>query len=171
MAQGGRGHRGCDRRRAARVPRRQDGRPIPLPTPVSLFPVRDVLPSLSQMVRCVAGLPCVAISNFSWDFIYSEYLLHHGAKHSAIVQQIADDYAQADLLLRLPGFVPMPAFPEVHFMHVCMLSVFTPLPTGVRGQVQDVPWVVRTAVKSREQVLQELGIPLESKVKTPATEA
>ena len=31
-------------------------------------------------------------------------------------------------------------------------------------RVQDVPLVVRMAVKSREEVLQELGIPLESKV-------
>lgn len=51
--------------------------------------------SSSMVSPPLAGLPCVAISNFSWDFIYSEYLLHHGAKHSAIVQQIANDYAQA----------------------------------------------------------------------------
>ena len=45
--------------------------------------------------------------------------------------QIAEDYAAADLLLRLPGHCPMPAFREV----------------------EDVPLVVRRARKSRQQVL------------------
>ena len=44
--------------------------------------------------------------------------------------QIAHDYSEATLLLRLPGFVPMPAF----------------------AAVEDVPLVVRKAVKTRSQV-------------------
>ncbi len=53
--------------------------------------------------------------------------------HSAyrgMVWQIAEDYACADLLLRLPGYAPMPAFREV----------------------EDVPLVVRHARKTKEQV-------------------
>ena len=49
----------------------------------------------------------------SADFIYSEYLTSVGARFRKLVWQIAEDYAKADLLLRLPGYCPMPAFREV----------------------------------------------------------
>ena len=48
-----------------------------------------------------------------------------------MVWQIAEDYACASVLLRLPGYSPMPAF----------------------GEVIDVPLVVRHAQKSRAQVI------------------
>ncbi len=47
-----------------------------------------------------------------------------------MVWQIAEDYACASVLLRLPGYSPMPAF----------------------GEVIDVPLVVRHAQKSKAQV-------------------
>ena len=52
------------------------------------------------------------MGNFA-DFIYSEYLTSVGARFRKLVWQIAEDYAKADLLLRLPGYCPMPAFREV----------------------------------------------------------
>ena len=67
------------------------------------------------------------------DFVYSEYLISGQAGCSgyrSMIYQIAEDYACADLILRLPGHAPMPAFREV----------------------EDVPLVVRHARKSREQV-------------------
>jgi len=48
-----------------------------------------------------------------------------------MIYQISEDYACADLILRLPGHAPMPAFREV----------------------EDVPLVVRHARKSRQQVV------------------
>jgi galactokinase len=53
---------------------------------------------------------------------------------------MAEDYSCAFRLLRLPGHVPMPAFRDVI----------------------DVPLVVRKARRSRDQVRQDLGIPLQS---------
>lgn len=47
------------------------------------------------------------------DFIYSEYLTTVPAAFRTVTWQIAEDYAKADLLLRLPGYCPMPAFKEV----------------------------------------------------------
>ncbi len=67
------------------------------------------------------------------DFVYSEYLISGQAGCSgyrSMIYQIAEDYACADLILRLPGHAPMPAFREV----------------------EDVPLVVRHARKSRKQV-------------------
>lgn len=64
------------------------------------------------------------------DFIYSEYLSSVGSSFRAMVWQIAEDYAKADLLLRLPGYSPMPAFREV----------------------RDTALVVRRARKDRTQV-------------------
>ena len=53
-----------------------------------------------------------------------------GNSYRKMVWQIAEDYACASALLRLPGYSPMPAF----------------------GEVIDVPLVVRHAQKSRAQV-------------------
>jgi L-arabinokinase len=64
------------------------------------------------------------------DFVYSEYLMSGNSAYRSMVWQIAEDYACADLLLRLPGYAPMPAFGEVH----------------------DVPLVVRHARKTKQQV-------------------
>ncbi|KAL0052130.1 hypothetical protein WJX82_008344 [Trebouxia sp. C0006] len=71
----------------------------------------DIVP-IAFAAAAAAGLPAVGVSNFSWDFIYS------------------------DVLLRLPGYSPMPAF----------------------GEVIDVPLVVRHAQKSKAQVYIELGL-------------
>ncbi|KAK9803166.1 hypothetical protein WJX72_006956 [[Myrmecia] bisecta] len=97
--------------------------------------VTDIVPIVCAAARA-AGVPCVGVSNFSWDFIYSEYLTSVGSNYRKMVWQIAEDYAKADMLLRLPGHCPMPAFREVI----------------------DVPLVVRHARKTREQVFGELGL-------------
>jgi len=71
---------------------------------------------------------------FCADFIYSEYLISGQSGcggYRSMIYQISEDYACADLILRLPGHAPMPAFREV----------------------EDVPLVVRHARKSRQQVV------------------
>lgn len=69
--------------------------------------------------------PCPA------DFIYSEYLTTlRKFEFRQLVWQIAQDYSAAALLLRLPGYVPMPAFTAI----------------------EDVPLVVRHARKLPQQV-------------------
>lgn len=90
--------------------------------------VSDIVP-LAFVASLRAGVPSVAVSNFSWDFIYSEYLTTAGSQFRKLVWQIADDYACATKLLRLPGYVPMPAFREI----------------------VDVPMVVRPARRTREE--------------------
>ena len=82
-----------------------------------------------------APMQQVTICMLCADFIYSEYastLGHVGNDYRKMVWQIAEDYACASVLLRLPGYSPMPAF----------------------GEVIDVPLVLRHAHKSKAQVSQ-----------------
>ncbi|KAJ0446295.1 putative L-arabinokinase [Helianthus annuus] len=83
-----------------------------------------------------AGIRSVCVTNFSWDFIYAEYVMAAGYHHRSIVWQIAEDYSHCEFLIRLPGYTPMPAFRDVI----------------------DVPLVVRRLHKSRKEVRNEMGI-------------
>ncbi|XP_076891413.1 L-arabinokinase-like [Bidens hawaiensis] len=83
-----------------------------------------------------AGIRSVCVGNFSWDFIYAEYVMAAGYHHKSISNQIAEDYSHCELLIRLPGYCPMPAFKDVI----------------------DVPLVVRRLHKSRKEVRSEMGI-------------
>lgn len=83
-----------------------------------------------------AGIRSVCVTNFSWDFIYAEYVMAAGIHHRSIVWQIAEDYSHCEFLIRLPGYCPMPAFRDVI----------------------DVPLVVRRLHKHRKEVRGELGI-------------
>lgn len=97
--------------------------------------VSDVVP-VACRAAADAGIRCVCVTNFSWDFIYADYVLAAGHHHRSIVWQIAEDYSHAEFLIRLPGYCPMPAFRDVI----------------------DVPLVVRRLHKSRKEVRKELGV-------------
>ena len=98
--------------------------------------IADVVPIACPAGKA-AGIPVVCVTNFSWDFVYSEYLTAAGGKYRQMVWQIANDYSKAQLCLRLPGYVPMPAFRDV----------------------VDVPLVVRTARRSKEEVRRAYNVP------------
>ncbi|GMH12368.1 hypothetical protein Nepgr_014209 [Nepenthes gracilis] len=97
--------------------------------------VSDVVP-VACRAAADAGIRCVCVTNFSWDFIYAEYVMAAGHHHRSIVWQIAEDYSHCEFLIRLPGYCPMPAFRDVI----------------------DAPLVVRRLHKSRKEVRRELGI-------------
>ncbi|KAJ0985195.1 hypothetical protein J5N97_003551 [Dioscorea zingiberensis] len=103
--------------------------------------VSDVVP-VACRAAADAGIRSVCVTNFSWDFIYAEYVMAAGHNHRSIVWQIAEDYSHCEFLLRLPGYCPMPAFRDVI----------------------DVPLVVRRIHKSRSEVRKELGISEDMKV-------
>ncbi|KAM0837823.1 hypothetical protein ACQ4PT_061373 [Festuca glaucescens] len=103
--------------------------------------VSDVVP-VACRAAADAGIRSVCVTNFSWDFIYAEYVVAAGHHHRSIVWQIAEDYSHCEFLLRLPGYCPMPAFRDVI----------------------DVPLVVRRLHKSRSEVRKELGIADDVKV-------
>ncbi|XP_030551692.2 L-arabinokinase-like [Rhodamnia argentea] len=97
--------------------------------------VSDVVP-VACRAAADAGIRSVCVTNFSWDFIYAEYVMAAGNHHRKIVWQIAEDYSHCEFLIRFPGYCPMPAFRDVI----------------------DVPLVVRRLHKSRKEVRKELGI-------------
>ena len=69
------------------------------------------IPAIPLAAAANAGIPSIAVANFSWDWIYSEFI-EHDERWQAIVDAFASDYSKADLLLRLPFSAPMPAFPR-----------------------------------------------------------
>ncbi|KAJ6373385.1 hypothetical protein OIU76_027678, partial [Salix suchowensis] len=67
--------------------------------------VSDVVP-VACRAAADAGIRSVCVTNFSWDFIYAEYVMAAGNHHRSIVWQIAEDYSHCEFLIRLPGFCP-----------------------------------------------------------------
>jgi hypothetical protein len=93
--------------------------------------VSDV-PPLGIAAASRAGVPAVALGNFTWDWIYSGF-----DAASDVVAQIADVYAAADGALRLP-------------MHGGFASFRT---------ITDIPLVARRAKRDPEETRRALGLP------------
>jgi len=70
------------------------------------------IPSLPLQAAARAGVPGLAVGNFSWDWIYSSFV-EKDSRWSPVVEGLAEGYARADLLLRLPFSHSMDAFPRI----------------------------------------------------------
>ena len=59
------------------------------------------IPALPIAAAAEAGIPAIALGNFTWDWIYAGYedQLRHG---SELIGRLREAYAKADLALRLP---------------------------------------------------------------------
>jgi L-arabinokinase len=93
------------------------------------------VPAVPILAARAAGLPSVAISNFSWDWIYAPYIAA-APRFRWLGEWLRDVYGQADLLLRLPFFGDLSAFLAV----------------------EDLPLVSRPPSRSRAAVRADLGI-------------
>ena len=104
--------------------------------------VGDV-PPLAFAAARAAGVPSIAIANFTWDWIYDGYEPHRfGAPD--LVRRIREACAQADLFLRLPmwgGFAMAP--PEV---------------------TRDLPLVARRSARDPIETRKALGLPVDRKL-------
>lgn len=67
------------------------------------------IPALPIESAAHMGIPRLAIGNFAWDWIYSEFL-GQDPRWKPIVDVLRQQYSQADLLLRLPFCEKMEAF-------------------------------------------------------------
>ncbi|HEX6163125.1 MAG TPA: hypothetical protein VFZ31_07160 [Vicinamibacterales bacterium] len=95
------------------------------------------LPALGIASGVAAGVPAIALGNFTWDWIYEHY--RGGA---AVARQIGEIYSHATTALRLPmwgGFATMP-------------------------KIVDVPFVARRSRRDPEEVRTALNIPLDRRV-------
>jgi UDP:flavonoid glycosyltransferase YjiC (YdhE family) len=90
------------------------------------------LPPLGIAAAERAGVPAIALGNFTWDWIYSAY-----PDTEDLVQSIADVYAKADLALRLP-------------MHGGFASM---------RKIIDLPFVARQSTREPAETRQALGLP------------
>ncbi|HWE93735.1 MAG TPA: hypothetical protein VG269_07140 [Tepidisphaeraceae bacterium] len=59
------------------------------------------IPFLAGEVACRAGVPCVGISNFTWDWIY-DHLFGDDPRYAAIAPWVREGYGKMDALLELP---------------------------------------------------------------------
>ena len=70
------------------------------------------IPPVALRLAHKAGIPGIAVTNFSWDWIYdgwrAEYL-----EARPLAERMGRDYALSDLLLRLPYSGALPAFRNV----------------------------------------------------------
>ena len=95
------------------------------------------LPPLGVAAAAAAGVPAIALGNFTWDWIFEHY--DGGA---AVARQMGDIYRQVTLALRLPmwgGFETMPV-------------------------VRDVPFIARRSRRNPDEVRNALGIPRDARV-------
>ncbi len=67
------------------------------------------IPGIPIAAAAAAGIPSIAVANFSWDWIYSEFA-ERDRRWAPIVSAFAEDYSKADLLIQLPFSAPMEAF-------------------------------------------------------------
>lgn len=88
-----------------------------------------------------AGIPSVAVGNFSWDWIYSHYA-RKDRRWKSIVRAVRGYYRQAGLLLRLPLHGEMTAFPRV----------------------EDIPLIARKSSLKKGEVRALLQLPSDRKI-------
>jgi L-arabinokinase len=70
------------------------------------------IPAIPIAAAAAMGIPRIAVGNFAWDWIYSEFL-DQDARWPGIVNAFREDYVQTDMLLRLPFCGEMESFPYV----------------------------------------------------------
>lgn len=70
--------------------------------------VADISPAAFPVAQ-QAGVAAIGISNFSWDWIYADYVRAQ-PEHAPILEQIRKAYGRADLFLRLPFYGDCEAF-------------------------------------------------------------
>ncbi len=69
------------------------------------------IPGIPLAAAAQAGVPGVAVGNFSWDWIYAPFAAQN-PRWTPIIQMFADDYRHARLLLKLPFSPAMEIFPR-----------------------------------------------------------
>ncbi|MEW6157982.1 MAG: hypothetical protein AB1813_11150 [Verrucomicrobiota bacterium] len=97
--------------------------------------VADV-PFLAGDVAAASGIPAMALSNFTWDWIFEPFVLN-GIGEPAFLEQIRESYARMHCCLQLPFYHRMNFFSEV-------------IPT---------PLVAQRTDRSREEILRDLNLP------------
>jgi len=112
----------------------------------ALEPLRPTLvfadiPALAFDVARQLDVPAVAMANFSWDWIYADYVRDLPA-YKPVIDELRAAYAQATVLLRLPFHGDLTAFPNI----------------------RDIPLVARRATLSPADARRRLGLPPDDRI-------
>lgn len=92
------------------------------------------IPPLAFAVGGAAGIPSIALGNFTWDWIYSEYPRVRLAP--SLLPTIRGAYAKASMALRLPMSAGFESF----------------------SNIKDIPFIARQATRTREEVCRALKL-------------
>ena len=98
------------------------------------------IPPLAFAVGAVAGIPSIAIGNFTWDWVYADYPRVRLAP--SLLPAIRGAYARASMALRLP-----------------MSGGFETI-----SNVKDIPFIARHATRTREEVCKILKLPADKPI-------
>ena len=93
------------------------------------------IPPLAIAAAHAAGIPSIAIGNFTWDWIYEDYGTGDALKLAVEIRQL---YQDATAALRLP-----------------MSGGFT----GLAHVTHDIPFIARRSHRTKDDVRQALGLP------------
>ena len=93
------------------------------------------IPPLAFAAAHAAGIPSVAIGNFTWDWIYESYRTDAAA---AVARDIRRVYRDVTIALRLP----MPGGFQ-----------------GLEARTRDIPFIARRSRRTKDEVRQALGLP------------
>ncbi len=94
------------------------------------------IPPLAFEIAARASIPSIAISNFSWNWIYRAYLKNYPA-FSPLIEEMETFYRKATLALMLP-------YPGD-------MSVF--------ARTQSIPWITRTSTLNKKQARAQFNLP------------
>lgn len=94
-------------------------------------------PPLAGEIAAEAGLPCLGIGNFTWDWIYEPLIAGH-ERRQTLQDWIRAGYGRMQTMLRLP------------FSHTSGLEMFS--------EVQAMPLAVRRPSRDPAEALEHLGI-------------
>jgi L-arabinokinase len=93
------------------------------------------IPPLAFQAAARAGIPSLAITNFSWDWIYRTYLPEE-PRFEPLIRAMAEGYAAATLLLRLPFHGDLSVFPRQ----------------------RDIPLIARRSKRTRAEQREAMGL-------------
>lgn len=94
------------------------------------------IPALAFDIASRLGLPGIAMANFSWDWIYADYVRDFPS-YAYLLDDCRASYVKASLLLRLPLHGDLSVFPRI----------------------RDIPLVARTATLTESDVRTRLELP------------
>jgi UDP:flavonoid glycosyltransferase YjiC (YdhE family) len=99
------------------------------------------IPPLCFEIAARADVPSVAVTNFTWDVIYSAYAAKHPGL-DPLIEEMTGFYRRATLALTLP--------------YPCSMSMF--------ARREPIPWISRSSALNRREARAQFGLPLNRKI-------